>query len=346
MSSKLILSRLRENEFDSSASSDGVETSSGASSSATSTQASPPDVAGGGNSSKGSILASMLKTTKMKFTGSDNSSVASNLTDDEYGGNQSLTGGAVNVRAVSPGSDMNNRQNTTTKTHTTMGITNILPAVPETSLSNEISSTYIADRQNPKEVDELLRLEHLQLSDEEQQDRDDEVHGHLSRAVQETPALLVESLQQMQRAVQSLPPSDRKTYDRIVAISRQQRTNVPDHQQLASSLGSAVVGSGSNQYAYALENQDLWLKFLRAERFDIRKAAIRYSKYLDILHKYFGDVALMRPLYLSDLNKNDQRLLKQGRFQVLFGARDRSGRRVFTMCEPMGKGFDVSCRVR
>jgi hypothetical protein len=90
-------------------------------------------------------------------------------------------------------------------------------------------------------------------------------------------------------------------------------------------------------YDKALENgskyihdREFRLKFLRANDFDAVKAAWKFVKYLDILHKYYGVDALMRPLYFSDLNGPELDLLRAGHMQLL-KSRDRSGRRVLNV---------------
>jgi hypothetical protein len=67
------------------------------------------------------------------------------------------------------------------------------------------------------------------------------------------------------------------------------------------------------------------IKFLRAELYDFHKAAIRVTKWLDLLKKYFGDVALTRQIKFVDLTQQEQRILLEGNQQIL-PSRDRSGR--------------------
>ena len=78
---------------------------------------------------------------------------------------------------------------------------------------------------------------------------------------------------------------------------------------------------------YVLGNQKFWLAFLRAEVFDIQKAALRYTRHLDILLKYFGDFALMRPIYFDDLGPVDLAGTQRGWVQLL-SRRDVTGRRI------------------
>ena len=79
-----------------------------------------------------------------------------------------------------------------------------------------------------------------------------------------------------------------------------------------------------SQYATSMEFK---LRFLRAEVFDAKLAAIRLENYLSFLERHFGVEALQRPIYLSDLDKQEQDILKTGNFQLL-PCRDRSGRRI------------------
>ena len=59
------------------------------------------------------------------------------------------------------------------------------------------------------------------------------------------------------------------------------------------------------------------LGFIRAERYDVKKAAVRYCKCLDFLVQIFGRDALLRPLRLSDLTKNERKFLREGFVQIL-----------------------------
>lgn len=92
-----------------------------------------------------------------------------------------------------------------------------------------------------------------------------------------------------------------------------------------------------HKYAYAVSDR-FRIKFLRADLFDVKKAAARYLKCIDFLVNYFGLVALERPLYLKDLDKNEQKLLKEGGFQLM-PSRDRFGRRIIVFLGVPGVGY-------
>jgi hypothetical protein len=76
------------------------------------------------------------------------------------------------------------------------------------------------------------------------------------------------------------------------------------------------------------------LNFLRADRFHVPKAAIRYLKCLDIMLENFGDVALCRKLYITDLNGDERQMLKDGSACQVLPSRDRLGRMITVWCNP------------
>jgi len=80
------------------------------------------------------------------------------------------------------------------------------------------------------------------------------------------------------------------------------------------------------------------IKFLRSELFDIKKSADRYIKWIDFLVDYFGGFALTRPLCITDLQKEEHKLLKEGQLQLL-PSRDRWGRRVIVFLGAYGFGY-------
>lgn len=126
-----------------------------------------------------------------------------------------------------------------------------------------------------------------------------ELHGVSSRAVQETPQIIAEALTAFEEAVSgSVPEFLKGSYLRACEMNSTYVQSVPFR-----------------------------LKFLRAELFDAEKAALRYVRNLNYLHDKFGDVALMRQLYLSDLSSEEMRFFKQGYIQIL-PFRDTVGRRI------------------
>ena len=85
------------------------------------------------------------------------------------------------------------------------------------------------------------------------------------------------------------------------------KTNITQGLQAGSTDVSTVTAS----YTYAttvlnsnyVASKEFKLIFLRTELFDAKKAALRFCKNLNFIRFLFGDVALLRPLYVSDLTK-------------------------------------------
>ena len=90
---------------------------------------------------------------------------------------------------------------------------------------------------------------------------------------------------------------------------------------------------------------DFRLKFLRSNMFNISKAASSFVKYLDLLLKYYGLDALMRPLTVGDLKHSELELLRAGHMHLL-PTRDRSGRRVLNVFGAYRKDQTVFSKVR
>ena len=82
----------------------------------------------------------------------------------------------------------------------------------------------------------------------------------------------------------------------------------------------------------------------RSELFDIKKAAVRLIKYLDLMVEMYGDWALQRKVRLADFTKSELQILKAGYYQML-PFRDRSGRRIMCIVGNLGSEFDAVMRV-
>ena len=194
-------------------------------------------------------------------------------------------------------------------------------AVVETDNNNTRSYSH-SESFNPRAVEELLRREMEQLSVIEKENIEDEIHGYMTQSPslsspQNNREMEELSLRQMEHEIQSLPSTKKKAYE-------------------------YALGSLNSQYIF---DQQFRMKFLRTENFDSHAASIRFCKWLDILQEYYGDFALTRPLYMTDLGKDELRLLRLGTLQI-FPTRDRAGRRVAIMIGSMGGDkFSVYCRV-
>lgn len=157
---------------------------------------------------------------------------------------------------------------------------------------------------DPKAVEALLARELEQMSFEDREMMNEEIHGVRTLALDETPEMLEEGLRQLVIELETLPSTP--CYDEAMGMS------------------SPYV-----------QDRSFKLKFLRAEMFDARKAAIRLEKYLSFHQLHFGTEALMRPIYLADLDKDDLEVLRMGNIQLL-PSRDRSGRRILSRIGDMG----------
>jgi hypothetical protein len=178
----------------------------------------------------------------------------------------------------------------------------------------------------------------------------------LSRAddVDDDGGVVVETVDQVQEAQESRVDVAKLVADELNRLSVQEREHVyeeihgvdtlavpetPELVEAASSqfhieLLTGFTKEETHAYDYALQNNfqfvhqpDFQIKFLRYALFDAKVAAARFLRYLNLLLKLFGPVALQRPLRLDDLNAEDLKYLKMGFFQLL-PSRDRAGRRL------------------
>jgi hypothetical protein len=92
-------------------------------------------------------------------------------------------------------------------------------------------------------------------------------------------------------------------------------------------------------------DEGLRLRCLRADLFNVRKAAWRFLGFLDLLWDTYGDEALTRPIRMSDLNKEETDLIKSGEYQIL-PFRDRSGRRILTIVGQAGLTSTLRARMK
>lgn len=157
-------------------------------------------------------------------------------------------------------------------------------------------------------VENLLSKELLQLSLKDRTAIQEEIHGVKCLAPEETPELLEASLSELAMALKNddfIPPHKKQAYRK------------------------------SQQYVDTYVNEkDFRLRFLRFTLFDAKKAAEKIVKFLDLALELFGDFALKRAVRLTDFDTRDLRYLREGEFQFL-PFRDRSGRRIMTVMNPL-----------
>lgn len=162
--------------------------------------------------------------------------------------------------------------------------------------------------QPPANPDTFLSNAMLNLSVQDRNEIQEEIHGVFCMAKEETPLLLKQSLLEMSIALERIPQAEKKSYIR----SRQLFPHT----------------------TYSID--DNWrLRMLRAEFFDVTKAAIRLCMYMDFIMEIFGQdrvELLERPIHLRDLEEDNEtyRYLRSGLLQ-LSSYRDRSGRRIMIL---------------
>jgi hypothetical protein len=146
----------------------------------------------------------------------------------------------------------------------------------------------------------------------------EEIHCVRSMAVKETPTLVNDALERI----------------------RQRTTQI--------SL-EGICGSDAFREAFALNlpyvhSPEICLKYLRVDFFEVELAAMRMMNNLELLFRYFGLIALQRPLRFSDLDKEEQDCFRAGSVQIL-SRRDRGGRLV-TVHQETAEGVNDYQRVR
>jgi hypothetical protein len=169
----------------------------------------------------------------------------------------------------------------------------------------------------PESVDAVLAHELNRMSFLEREGISEEIHGVHSMAVKEAPEFVQEKLVALEQALQKIPNHEKAAYSKAIQLHSQFVVNV----------------------------EQLRLPILRAEVFDVQKAAIRMVKFLDLLYDMCGEDALMRPINLSDFSTDEMKFMRLGFFQMLTG-RDRTGRRVMGHFADIPTNFSVRNRVR
>ena len=167
---------------------------------------------------------------------------------------------------------------------------------------------------NSEAVDRLHSRELLELSTEDRNALEEEIHGVRCMARDETPEFLQDSLQKLSMILESdhlIPQRNKQAYLRSQMM---RRTYV--------------------------NTDNFRLRFLRAAMFDVTEAANLMVKFLDTVVFLFGNTLLERPLRLSDFSKKELQFLRSGKVQFL-PFRDRSGRRIIVLINPITYDLQV-----
>ena len=148
---------------------------------------------------------------------------------------------------------------------------------------------------SPSEADSFIARKMANLSMKDREQFLFELHG-VQEAVQETPEIIEKSLRELDLEMERL--ESKEAYE------------------MAKAMNPGYV-----------MNRDFRLKFLRAERFQARKAALRFSRYFEQKLKLFGKEKLGRDILQDDLDEHTLKLMYGGEYQIV-SVRDRAGRAV------------------
>lgn len=176
-------------------------------------------------------------------------------------------------------------------------------------------------------VDKILAKELYEMDHPDREAIADEIHGIKSRSIVETPQLIQESLLEMERVLQQHKQlyqqqdhnSDKEEngnndYDRntndTTAAAAAAHTAAIDGKEITKELMTGYIRAITILNSTYVTSREIRLKFLRCELFDLEKAVVRYLNNLNYIHELFGDRALLRPIYLTDLTKNEVKHLK------------------------------------
>ncbi|KAG7371364.1 hypothetical protein IV203_019934 [Nitzschia inconspicua] len=169
------------------------------------------------------------------------------------------------------------------------------------SSSSSSPETDVTQMITPSNIDNVLIQELNELSLNDREKTMEEIHGAHAQTVaqHEQPDKIQESLRQMRLEVQNTPPINKQAFE--IAIAKDPR--YVDHDKF-------------------------WIRFLRAEEYDPRKAANRMMSFLEFNREFFGEHVLTRPVCQRDLSPAAIRTMtEEGMFQIL-PFRDNSGRRI------------------
>ena len=179
------------------------------------------------------------------------------------------------------------------------------------------------------QMDDLLSKELLQLSFQDRNAIQDEIHGVQTLAPEETPDMIKAALDNLSIEISMISDSQKVAYNRS--------------QEISSSSTSSTATSTSSSTSY-INSPDFRLRFLRCDLFNAKKAALRIVNFVDLILEIFGDFALHRPIQMTDFNRDELQVFRIG-LQQLLPYRDRSGRRIFACVGGFGLHTPLMTRV-
>lgn len=202
----------------------------------------------------------------------------------------------------------------------------------------------LTDDVAPNDFDRLLLKELQELSSTDRNKVQEEIHGVFSFAIDEDDEKISNGLMKLEEEIRSIRREVSISADGLSSAGYTYEESIwsflgVDEDHLLSSL----TNEKRLLYSYIFDDS-FRLRFLRADLFDARKAAHRYLRCLECLLKYYGSVALQRPLMYQDLGKECQDAIKLGFVQIL-PSRDRAGRLV-VVCQAAPKEISLSTIIK
>ena len=153
-----------------------------------------------------------------------------------------------------------------------------------------------APSQPQTEEDLLLVKELNQLSVQERDNLYEEIHG-VAKVQDETPEYRAEALKLLWGKLKGLPRRKKHAFNRALFLK-------PSLEQ----------------------DEDFLMMFLRADRFDAEKAALRLTRYFDCKLDLFGESKLVKKITMDDLSPDDMESVNSGCFLSIPDYRDQVGR--------------------
>ena len=218
---------------------------------------------------------------------------------------------------------------------------------PRRRLSDDSTGAIITDTNGKpldgKPLDDLIAQDFTNLSFQDRNALNEEIHGVQCLAPEETPNMVADAIQRMSQELDNI--KYKPAYVRSQQWNSLSSSPGIDCTQSVYSYNKRTIAAGT--HSTYVNTLDFRLRFLRAELFDAKKAAIRMVKFLEIVMELYdgNEELLRRPIGLVDLkSKEEKNYIKLGNHQLL-PFRDRSGRRVIAMVPDMERIPSVRMRV-
>ena len=234
--------------------------------------------------------------------------------------------------------------------------------------------THIAEPPKGITVDNSISEALMNLSINDRNAIEEEVHG-IVKDPEETPEFTSWCLREFDKELESVKNSKKRLRKLEMDGQADVLRNVIRTTQDFSSTGESssdsesTVGTDSPMYSPSDQSSDTYgrslkypnkqskracyvnqnnvrLRFVRAERYDCKQAVKRFVNFLVFAQELYGDFVADRPIQLSDLKTRKEKwALSNVSFQFL-PFRDRSGRRVFVSVGSCGYDIEPLTRIK